>query len=98
MLDKTFSDPHRLAAQLLQGQVAGDPQKATSSPSTCRTAGTTSTPIATWDRANWMHGSGPAEKHVEMTLNPRFKRRGMRWSRDGARNLLAIRLEVIAAR
>jgi hypothetical protein len=47
---------------------------------------------------HWLHGSGPVEKHVELTVNRRFKRRGMRWSRRGARNLLAIRLEVIASR
>jgi len=46
----------------------------------------------------WMHGSAPAEKHIELTVNRRFKRRGMRWSKKGARNLLAIRLEVIATR
>ena len=45
-----------------------------------------------------MHGSAPAEKHIVLTVNRRFKRRGFRWSRQGARNLLAIRLEVIAAR
>jgi hypothetical protein len=45
-----------------------------------------------------MHGSAPAEKHIELIVNRRFKRRGMRGSRRGARNLLAIRLEVIAAR
>jgi hypothetical protein len=47
---------------------------------------------------HWLHGSGPVEKHVELTVNRRFKRRGMRRSRRGARNLLAIRLEVIATR
>jgi hypothetical protein len=45
-----------------------------------------------------MHGSAPAEKHIELTVNRRFERRGMRWSRRGARNLLALRLEVIATR
>jgi len=45
-----------------------------------------------------MCGSAPAEKHIELTENRRFKRRGMRWSRRGVRNLLAIRLEVIASR
>ncbi len=45
---------------------------------------------------HWLHGSGPAEKHIELTINRRFKRRGMSWSHPGARNLLALPLEVIA--
>jgi hypothetical protein len=45
---------------------------------------------------HWLHGSGPAEKHIELTINRRFKWRGMSWSHRGARNLLALRLKVIA--
>jgi hypothetical protein len=45
-----------------------------------------------------MHGSALAAKHIELTVNRRFKRRGRRWSRNGARRLLAIRVGVTAAR
>lgn len=96
MVDRAFARPRRLAADLRAGRHRGDPDEArlladyldanASSLYTHREMGP----------GYWLHGSGPIEKHVELTINRRFKRRGMRWSRSGARNLLALRLEVIA--
>lgn len=98
MLHTAFSDPHHLAAQLLQGRWRGNPQKAYELAIYLQNNGEYLHTFRHMGPGGWMHGSGPAEKHVELTVNRRFKRRGMRWSRRGARNLLAIRLEVIAAR
>jgi len=98
MLDKAFSDPHHLAAQLLQGRWRGDADKARELGVYLHNNGDHLHTYRGMGPGQWMHGSGPAEKHVELTVNRRFKRRGMRWSRRGARNLLAIRLEVIASR
>jgi len=82
----------------LAGKVSGDPEEA-------RLLGgylaRNAEHLYTFTRmgpGHWLHGSGPAEKHIELDINRRFKRRGMSWSRRGARNLLAIRLEVIASR
>ena len=98
MLDKAFSHPHHLAAQLLQGRWWGDPQKAHELAVYLANNGDYLHTHRHMGPGHWMHGSAPAEKHVELTVNRRFKRRGMRWSRRGARHLLAIRLEVIASR
>lgn len=98
MLHRAFDAPHRLAAQLLAGRWRGDPQKARELASYLTNNGDHLHTYRTMGPGRWLHGSGPAEKHIELTVNRRFKRRGMRWSRGGARNLLAIRLEVIAAR
>lgn len=98
MLDRAFSDPHRLATQLLQGRWRGNPQKAHELAVYLQNNGDYLHTHRHMGPGQWMHGSAPAEKHVELTVNRRFKRRGMRWSRRGARNLLAIRLEVIATR
>jgi hypothetical protein len=98
MLDRAFSDPHRLAAQLLAGRWRGHPEKARELAVYLANNGDYLHTFRHMGPGRWMHGSAPAEKHVELTVNRRFKRRGMRWSRRGARNLLVIRLEVIAAR
>jgi len=38
-------------------------------------------------------GSGAVEKNIELLIGRRFKKRGMSWSRDGANNLLKLRVE-----
>lgn len=97
MLDRAFSSPHRLGRDLLAGRWSGDPDKARELAVYLTNNGDHLDTFRRMGPGRWMHGSGPAEKHIELTVNRRFKRRGMRWSRSGARNLLAIRLEVIAA-
>lgn len=97
MLDRAFSDPARLAAQLRAGRWRGDSERARELATYLENNGPFLDTHRKMGPGRWMHGSAPAEKHVELTVNRRFKRRGMRWSRKGARNLLAIRLEVIAA-
>lgn len=98
MLDRAFSAPHHLAAQLLAGRWKGDPDKARELSVYLTNNGDHLHTYRAMGAGRWMHGSAPAEKHIELTVNRRFKRRGMRWSRNGARRLLAIRLEVIATR
>lgn len=97
MLDRAFSDPARLAAQLRAGRWRGDPERARELATYLLNNGPHLDTHRRMGPGRWLHGSAPVEKHVELTVNRRFKRRGMRWSRRGARNLLAIRLEVIAA-
>jgi len=98
MLDRAFSAPHHLATQLVQGRWRGNPERAQELATYLTNNGDYLHTHRHMGPGQWMHGSAPAEKHVELTVNRRFKRRGMRWSRRGARNLLAIRLEVIASR
>jgi hypothetical protein len=98
MLHRAFARPHHLAAQLRAGRWRGDPEKARELAIYLTNNGDHLHTYRAMGPGQWMHGSAPAEKHVELTVNRRFKRRGMRWSRRGARNLLAIRLEVIATR
>ncbi|HAL62140.1 MAG TPA: hypothetical protein DCP08_07015 [Chloroflexi bacterium] len=38
-------------------------------------------------------GSGAVEKNIEIVIGRRFKKRGMSWSREGANNLLKLRVE-----
>jgi len=38
-------------------------------------------------------GSGAVEKNIELTIGRRLKGRGMSWSREGANNLLKLRME-----
>ena len=98
MLAKAFGAPHHLAKDLLAGRWRVDVDKARELSSYLTHNGDHLHTYRGMGPGEWMRGSAPAEKHVELTVNRRFKRRGMRWSRRGARNLLAIRLEVIAAR
>ncbi len=98
MVAKAFEAPHTLARDLLAGRWRVDPEKARELSLYLTHNGDHLHTYRSMGPGEWMRGSAPAEKHVELTVNRRFKRRGMRWSRRGARNLLAIRLEVIAAR
>ncbi len=98
MLARAFAAPHALAAQLLAGRWRVEPEKARELSIYLTNNGDHLHTYRAMGPGRWMRGSAPAEKHVELTVNRRFKRRGMRWSRRGARNLLAIRLEVIATR
>jgi hypothetical protein len=38
-------------------------------------------------------GSGAVEKNIELMIGRRFKKRGMSWSREGANNLLKLRIQ-----
>jgi hypothetical protein len=98
MLHRAFTEPHRLVRDLHAGRFKGDQEEARELAIYLTNNGEYLHTHRTMGLGAWMHGSGPAEKHIELTVNRRFKRRGMRWSRKGARNLLAIRLEVIASR
>jgi hypothetical protein len=98
MLHRAFAHPRRLAADLLSGRYRADPDRARELAVYLTNNGEHLHTHRRMGPGRWMHGSGPAEKHIELTVNRRFKRRGMRWSRRGARNLMSIRLEVIAAR
>ncbi len=98
MLHRAFAQPHRLARDLQAGRYRGDPERARELAVYLANNGDHLHTHRKMGPGQWMHGSGPAEKHIELTVNRRFKRRGMRWSRRGARNLLALRLEVMAAR
>jgi hypothetical protein len=98
LLDRAFRRPERLARDLRAGRHHGDPEEARLLAGYLEANAPYLHTYRSMGPGHWLHGSGPVEKHVELTVNRRFKRRGMRWSRTGARNLLAIRLEVIAAR
>lgn len=98
MLHRAFSSPHALARGLQAGRWRVDEAKARELATYLGNNGDHLDTFRHMGPGHWMHGSAPAEKHIELTVNRRFKRRGMRWSRKGARRLLAIRLEVIAAR
>ncbi len=95
---RAFRSPLRLAKDLRAGRHRGDPEEARLLADYLEHNAPHLYTFRAMGQGHWLHGSGPVEKHVELTVNRRFKRRGMRWSRRGARNLLAIRLEVIASR
>lgn len=97
MLDRAFATPDQLARDLARGRYRGDPEEARQLATYLTTNGGSLDTYRRMGPGRWHHGSGPAEKHIELTVNRRFKRRGMRWSVAGARNLMALRLEVIAA-
>ena len=42
---------------------------------------------------NRIHGSGVIEKMAELIVKKRMKRQGMRWTKEGANNILALRAE-----
>lgn len=48
-------------------------------------------------RRNEIHGSGVIEKMADLVVKKRMKRQGMRWSRLGANNLLALRTRYLNA-
>lgn len=93
---RAFRGPARLASDLVAGKVGGDPEEARLLGGYLARNGPHLHTFQAMGPGHWLHGSGPAEKHIELTINRRFKRRGMSWSHRGARNLLALRLEVIA--
>jgi hypothetical protein len=93
---RAFRRPDRLARDLLAGRGIGDPKEARLLGQYLARNGSHLYTFARMGPGRWLKGSGPAEKHIELTINRRFKRRGMSWSRQGAANLLALRLEVIA--
>ena len=43
-------------------------------------------------------GSGVVEKHQDLVVGRRMKRRGMRWTRRGAEHLLALRARRVCGR
>lgn len=93
---RAFRGPTRLASDLVAGRAGGDPEEARLLGAYLARNGPHLHTFTAMGPGHWLHGSGPAEKHIELTINRRFKRRGMSWSHRGARNLLALRLEVIA--
>lgn len=93
---RAFRGTTRLASDLLAGRAGGDPEEARVLGAYLARNGPHLHTFTAMGPGHWLHGSGPAEKHIELTINRRFKRRGMSWSHRGARNLLALRLEVIA--
>jgi hypothetical protein len=95
---RAFRRPAGLVRDLRAGRHGGDPEEARLLAAYLENNAPHLYTFTRMGPGHWLHGSGPVEKHVELTVNRRFKRRGMRWSRRGARNLLAIRLEVIATR
>ena len=95
---RAFRSPLRLAKDLRAGRHHGDPEHARLLAAYLEANAAHLYTFRSMGPGHWLRGSGPVEKHVELTVNRRFKRRGMRWSRGGARRLLAIRLEVIASR
>ena len=95
---RAFRSPLRLAKDLRAGRHHGDPEHARLLAAYLEANAAHLYTFRSMGPGHWLRGSGPVEKHVELTVNRRFKRRGMRWSRRGARRLLAIRLEVIASR
>ena len=46
---------------------------------------------------NDIHGSGVIEKMADLVVKKRMKRQGMRWSREGANNLLVLRAQYLNA-
>ncbi len=48
---------------------------------------------AAWQQAGYPIGSGAVEREVAVVINGRMKGRGMRWTRDGADALLAVRID-----
>ena len=95
---RAFRFPLRLAKDLRAGRHRGDAEEARLLAGYLEANASHLYTFRSMGPGHWLHGSGPVEKHVELTVNRRFKRRGMRWSKRGARRLLAIRLEVIASR
>ena len=93
---RAFRGTQRLAHDLLAGRAGGDPEEARLLGGYLARNGPHLHTFTAMGPGHWLHGSGPAEKHIELTINRRFKRRGMSWSHRGARNLLTLRLEVIA--
>lgn len=95
---RAFARPERLARDLLAGRVQADQREAELLAGYLVANGPHLHTHRRMGPGHWLHGSGPVEKHVELQVGRRFKRRGMRWSRPGARHLLAIRTEVVSNR
>lgn len=95
---RAFSRPDRLARDLQAGRIVADPHEAELLAGYLAANGPHLHTYRRMGPGHWLHGSGPVEKHVELQIGRRFKRRGMRWSRPGARRLLAIRTEVVSNR
>lgn len=93
---RAFRGTSRLASDLLAGRCGGEPEEARLLGGYLARNGPYLHTFTKMGPGHWLRGSGPAEKHIELTINRRFKRRGMSWSHRGARNLLALRLGVIA--
>lgn len=90
-----FKDPHRFARRLRAGHVAMDPDKM---PELARYIEGVAADLHGCDRLPRdlrrgrmrIVGSGVVEKHQDLLVGRRMKRRGMRWTRRGADNLLAL--------
>jgi hypothetical protein len=50
-----------------------------------------------WQEAGYPVGSGLVERGVSVVINPRMKRRGMRWKRTNANAVVALRVRLLNA-
>jgi hypothetical protein len=50
-----------------------------------------------WQEAGYPVGSGLVERGVALVINPRMKRRGMRWKRANATAVVALRVRLLNA-
>jgi hypothetical protein len=50
-----------------------------------------------WQEAGYPVGSGLVERGVTVVINPRMKRRGMRWRRVNATAVVALRVGILNA-
>jgi hypothetical protein len=50
-----------------------------------------------WQEAGYPVGSGLVERGVAVVINPRMKRRGMRWKRVNATAVVALRVRLLNA-
>ena len=50
-----------------------------------------------WQEAGYPAGSGLVERGVAVVINPRMKRRGMRWKRTNATAVVALRVRLLNA-
>ena len=50
-----------------------------------------------WQEAGYPVGSGLVERGVAVVINPRMKRRGMRWQRVNATAVVALRVRLLNA-
>lgn len=90
-----FKDPLRFAAKLRRGDLGVEPDKALELARYIEGAaphlyGCDSLPPRLRRGRMRIVGTGVVEKHQDLLVGRRMKRRGMRWTRGGADNLLAL--------
>lgn len=90
-----FNEPYGFATKLRRGKLAVEPDKALELARYIEGAaphlfGCNRLPRALRRGRMRIVGTGVVEKHQDLVVGRRMKRRGMRWSRRGADNLLAL--------